>query len=114
MSWTEVHDEAEKLEHAASDRLIALIDEMLGRPEVDPHGDPIPAPTARCPRSSTTAAHMPARGVLSPSPDSAIRIARSSGSRSSTISVPGNVVLVEQRAKRPVTACSCAAATIGD
>ena len=42
MSWSEVHDEAENLEHAVSDRLIDLIDEMLGRPEVDPHGDPIP------------------------------------------------------------------------
>lgn len=42
MSWTEVHDEAEHLEHAVSDRLIEKIDEMLGRPAVDPHGDPIP------------------------------------------------------------------------
>jgi len=42
MSWTEVHDEAERLEHAASDRLIDRIDAMLGRPAVDPHGDPIP------------------------------------------------------------------------
>src|SRR3954465_12163536 len=42
MSWTEVHDEAEQLEHAVTDRLIDRIDEMLGRPEVDPHGDPIP------------------------------------------------------------------------
>src|SRR5687767_9785693 len=42
MSWTEVHDEAENLEHAVSDRLIDRIDEMLGRPLVDPHGDPIP------------------------------------------------------------------------
>ena len=42
MSWTEVHDEAERLEHAASDRLIDRIDAMLGRPSVDPHGDPIP------------------------------------------------------------------------
>src|SRR6187455_970793 len=44
MSWTEVHDEAEALEHAVSDRLIDRIDAMLGRPEVDPHGDPIPDP----------------------------------------------------------------------
>ena len=44
MSWTEVHDEAEQLEHAVSDRLIDRIDEMLGRPAVDPHGDPIPDP----------------------------------------------------------------------
>ena len=42
MSWTEVHDEAENLEHAVSDRLIDRIDDMLGRPAVDPHGDPIP------------------------------------------------------------------------
>jgi DtxR family Mn-dependent transcriptional regulator len=42
MSWAEVHDEAEHLEHAVSERLIDRIDEMLGRPTVDPHGDPIP------------------------------------------------------------------------
>ena len=44
MSWAEVHDEAERLEHAVSERLIDRIDEMLGRPAVDPHGDPIPSP----------------------------------------------------------------------
>ena len=42
MSWAEVHDEAEQLEHVVSDRLIERIDEMLGRPTHDPHGDPIP------------------------------------------------------------------------
>ena len=42
MSWADVHAEAERLEHAVSDRLIARIDEMLGHPSVDPHGDPIP------------------------------------------------------------------------
>lgn len=42
MNWSEVHDEAERLEHAVSERLIDRIDEMLGRPAVDPHGDPIP------------------------------------------------------------------------
>jgi DtxR family Mn-dependent transcriptional regulator len=42
MKWDEVHEEAELLEHVVSDRLIERIDEMLGRPEVDPHGDPIP------------------------------------------------------------------------
>ena len=44
MSWDEVHDEAEKLEHVVSERLIERMDEMLGRPQVDPHGDPIPSP----------------------------------------------------------------------
>ena len=44
MSWAEVHDEAEQLEHVVSDRLIERIDAMLGRPTHDPHGDPIPDP----------------------------------------------------------------------
>ena len=44
MSWAEVHDEAEHLEHVVSERLIDRIDEMLGRPTHDPHGDPIPNP----------------------------------------------------------------------
>jgi DtxR family transcriptional regulator, Mn-dependent transcriptional regulator len=43
MSWAEVHDDAEQLEHVVSDRLIDRIDEMLGRPTHDPHGDPIPS-----------------------------------------------------------------------
>jgi len=38
----EVHDEAEKLEHAVSERFIEAIDAKLGAPEFDPHGDPIP------------------------------------------------------------------------
>jgi DtxR family Mn-dependent transcriptional regulator len=42
MSWDEVHNDAEQLEHVVSDRLIERIDEMLGRPTHDPHGDPIP------------------------------------------------------------------------
>ncbi len=44
MDWKEVHEEAEKLEHAISDRVLARIDELLGRPAADPHGDPIPNP----------------------------------------------------------------------
>ncbi len=55
MSWTEVHDEAEQLEHAVSDRLIERIDTMLGHPAADPHGDPIPGPegTVEEPRYQT-------------------------------------------------------------
>lgn len=40
--WDEVHDEAENLEHSVSDLLIDRIDALLGCPEFDPHGDPIP------------------------------------------------------------------------
>jgi DtxR family Mn-dependent transcriptional regulator len=50
MSWAEVHAEAELLEHAVSERLADRIDEMLGRPEVDPHGDPIPSAEGRMPK----------------------------------------------------------------
>ena len=42
MNWDEVHDDAEQMEHVVSDRLIERMDEILGRPEFDPHGDPIP------------------------------------------------------------------------
>jgi len=43
LTWDEVHEEAEHMEHAVSERLVDRIDEFLGRPSVDPHGDPIPA-----------------------------------------------------------------------
>ena len=42
LDWTEVDPEAEELEHAISDKVLAKIDELLNYPEVDPHGDPIP------------------------------------------------------------------------
>lgn len=43
MDWTEVHAEAEELEHAISDKVLERIDALLGHPSVDPHGDPIPS-----------------------------------------------------------------------
>ena len=52
--WSEVHDEAEELEHVISDKLLERIDDYLGRPSVDPHGDPIPDATGRLPTSRTT------------------------------------------------------------
>lgn len=48
-SWDEVHDEAEVLEHAVSERLMARIDAKLGFPQRDPHGDPIPRPDGQVP-----------------------------------------------------------------
>jgi DtxR family transcriptional regulator, Mn-dependent transcriptional regulator len=48
-SWDEVHDEAEVLEHAVSDRLVARIDAKLGYPQRDPHGDPIPGSDGQVP-----------------------------------------------------------------
>ncbi len=64
MTWDEVHEEAEHMEHAASERLIDRIEAFLGYPTVDPHGDPIPRadgsltepeglPLAQCPGGKT-------------------------------------------------------------
>lgn len=53
-SWDEVHEEADLLEHACSDRFVDRLDALLGHPSRDPHGDPIPAadgtaePLSRC------------------------------------------------------------------
>ncbi len=41
-AWDEVHEDAERLEHAMSERLEARIADKLGNPESDPHGEPIP------------------------------------------------------------------------
>lgn len=43
LDWDQVHEEAENMEHAVSDNLVDRIDEFLGRPVADPHGDPIPS-----------------------------------------------------------------------
>ncbi|MEM1183426.1 MAG: metal-dependent transcriptional regulator [Planctomycetota bacterium] len=40
--WAEVHEEAERLEHALSKKVLDRLDAFLGRPSIDPHGDPIP------------------------------------------------------------------------
>ena len=42
--WDEVHEEADRLEHAISERLEERMWQALGQPAFDPHGDPIPAP----------------------------------------------------------------------
>src|SRR5215203_6066289 len=41
--WQEVHEEAERLEHAVSDEFTDRLAELLGHPDHDPHGDPIPS-----------------------------------------------------------------------
>ena len=48
MDWSEVHDEAEQLEHVVSDQVISKMDDLLGHPTHDPHGDPIPTPEGHC------------------------------------------------------------------
>lgn len=41
--WSEIHDDAEALEHSVSDKMLERIDSLLGYPKFDPHGDPIPS-----------------------------------------------------------------------
>lgn len=47
MDWSEVHADAEALEHAVSDKLVERMAEMMNHPDEDPHGDPIPTLDAR-------------------------------------------------------------------
>lgn len=42
LDWSEVHEEAEVLEHAVSDKVLDRLDALLGHPTADPHGSPIP------------------------------------------------------------------------
>lgn len=53
--WADVHDEADRLEHQVSEKLIDRIAEALGNPSVDPHGDPIPDADLSLPEVSKTA-----------------------------------------------------------
>lgn len=59
--WDRVHDEAERLEHAASDELIERLARLLGEPERDPHGSAIPTAAGEMDRSA-----YPALGDLAP------------------------------------------------
>ena len=67
--WDEVHDEAEVLEHAISDRMLDRIDAKLGHPTRDPHGDPIPAADGRV-------ATPPARRLADCADDESATVAR--------------------------------------
>jgi DtxR family Mn-dependent transcriptional regulator len=75
--WAEVHDEAERLEHAASDLMIDRIDALLGHPGSDPHGDPIPTREGEVthPPEAVRLSHA------SPGPHRVLRVADSDGER---------------------------------
>jgi DtxR family Mn-dependent transcriptional regulator len=76
LSWDEVHEEAEHMEHAVSDHLIDKIDDFLGHPRFDPHGDPIPradgtleTPAGRSLAECGVGDHFRLARVLDQSPD---------------------------------------------
>lgn len=69
LDWSEVHVEAEELEHAISDKVLERMDEFLGHPTVDPHGDPIPSATGEI-------KHRQLVRLTECEPEMAVRIAR--------------------------------------
>lgn len=69
LDWSQVHDEAEELEHAISDRLLERIDDMLGNPAFDPHGDPIPQASGKI-----TARRLIGLDAAAPGPATVARI----------------------------------------
>jgi len=62
MDWAEVHEDAEAMEHVISDRFLDRMDEMLGYPSRDPHGDPIPASGADLPTTKSVPLNTVAPG----------------------------------------------------
>ncbi len=69
MNWSEVHEEAENMEHVISDEVLARMEKHLGYPKVDPHGDPIPNPKGEVD-------HRELVNLTDCSPDSRVRIGR--------------------------------------
>jgi DtxR family transcriptional regulator, Mn-dependent transcriptional regulator len=52
-TWDEIHEEAERLEHAISFRFVDRLAHLLGEPDFDPHGDPIPGRDLQLPKMET-------------------------------------------------------------
>ena len=94
--WDEVHEEADSLEHAVSDKMVDRIDDYLGHPTMDPHGDAIPTGSGSLPE-------LPATCTLSEVPvGSTVRVQRVSDEDSNALRylvriglVPGSLVRVE-------------------
>jgi DtxR family Mn-dependent transcriptional regulator len=78
LDWSVVHAEAERLEHALSPRVLEALDRHLGRPEFDPHGDPIPDTDGSMPRPR-------ARPLSACRPGERCRIARVLDQREETL-----------------------------
>lgn len=68
-TWDEVHGEAERIEHAISDRFAEALAELLGHPSHDPHGDPIPSADGSLPET-------PATPLAELQPGEVLRVAR--------------------------------------
>lgn len=115
-AWHEVHDEAERLEHAISSDFAERVDALLGRPTHDPHGDPIP-------RVDGTVPDSPGTPLTAFEPGARARVERITKQASEVLAylaehglVPGAVVQVLQRAPfdGPVTVAREDGATAGE
>ena len=96
--WHEVHEEAERLEHVISEAFEERVDELLGRPTHDPHGDPIPRRDGSLPAS-------PGGPLADLRPDARARITRITDQDPEVLAylaehglVPGAEVRVVERA----------------
>jgi DtxR family Mn-dependent transcriptional regulator len=97
-SWDEVHEEADRLEHVISEQLEARIAAALGNPEIDPHGDPIPALDGTIPnRELTLLAELPIdrQGIVSRIIDQSPEVLRY---LSDLGLVPGAQIMLTERA----------------
>jgi len=97
LDWSEVHDEAEEIEHVVSDKVLDAIDRVLGHPAADPHGDPIPSVAGQLPaQKNKNLADCPLKHsmkivrVLDQQPNF-LSFARQAGL------LPGKMVMVEAR-----------------
>ena len=97
LDWSEVHQEAEELEHAISDKVLERMDALLGHPRVDPHGDPIPTARGEVPAD-------PVRRLNECDLKRPVRIARVADQDPHFLQfaerhglVPGAVVILERR-----------------
>jgi DtxR family Mn-dependent transcriptional regulator len=90
--WDEVHDEAEVLEHAVSELLMARIDAKLGYPDRDPHGDPIPSVDGAVPTPPARAGESGHVARISDSDPDMLRYFDSVG-----IALDTPIVVVERR-----------------
>lgn len=98
LDWSEVHDEAEELEHSISDKVLDRIDAILEHPSVDPHGDPIP------PAKGRPHPVPPRQSLADSEPDRSYRVARVIDQSPAFLQfvhrcglVPGVTVAVERR-----------------
>ncbi len=97
LDWSEVHVEAEELEHAISDKVLDRIDALLGHPRTDPHGDPIPTARGKLSTPAVTPLNAAPEGQL-------LRIARVMDQDSAFLRFveknglrPGRTITIERR-----------------